>query len=176
MTYLDLGNDETSSISPVWLWTAKNRPHIAFYSDDSDGGIPQYQHLRFDGKAWHHQFISQRTSAFSLMGGGTLQVPISRPEIVVDHTDNAYVIYRGDLTDNRMAITRLPAPDYPYIQDQTRIASEDELGYAEPIIVRSRWQQDNILTMLLQRNSQPTGDRTHVFLDTPVKLIDLNLK
>lgn len=154
---------------------SQNRPHIVFYSDDPDS-IPQYQHLRFDGKRWHHQFISQRTKAFNLMGGGTLQIPISRPEIVIDRADNAYVIYRGDLTGNRMAITRLPAPDYAFFTENTQIACCDALGYAEPIIDRDRWARDNILTMLLQHNRQPDGDRTHDHLMTPVTLLDLRLK
>ena len=151
-----------------------NRPHIVFYSDDPEG-IPQYQHLWFDGKVWHHQFISKRTEAFSLMGKGTLQIPISRPEIVVDHADNVYVIYRGDLTKNRMAVSRLFAPDYGYTPEHTCIVWDEDLGYAEPIIDRSRWQQDNVLTMLLQHNWQSDGDHTHDALRAPVTLIDLSL-
>jgi hypothetical protein len=153
---------------------SQNRPHIVFYSDDPDG-IPQYQHLWFDGKAWHHQFVSQRTEAFTLMGKGTLQIPISRPEVVIDRADSVYVIYRGDLTDNRMAVTRLSAPDYSFTPEHTCIAWDEDLGYAEPIIDRHRWQQDNILTMLVQQSRQPDGDRTHDLLNTPVTLIDLSL-
>lgn len=33
---------------------SQNHPHIVFYADDPDG-IPQYQHLWFDGKVWRHQ-------------------------------------------------------------------------------------------------------------------------
>jgi hypothetical protein len=153
---------------------SQNRPHVVFYSDDSDG-IPQYQHLWFDGEAWHHQFISQRTSAFSLMGGGTLQIPFSRPEIAVDKSDNVFVIYRGDLTDDRMTITRLSAPDYVFFPEKTRIAWDEDLEYAEPVIDRSRWENENILTMLLQQNRQPDGDRTHDHFYTTVTLLDLRL-
>ena len=153
---------------------SQNRPHIVFYSDDPDG-IPQYQHLWFDRKHWHHQFISQRTEAFSLMGRGTLQIPISRPEIVIDSKDTVYAIYRGDITDNFMAITRLSAPDYRFTPEYTRIIWQEDLGYAEPIIDRSRWQRDNILTMLVQQNRQPDGDRAYVQFFTPVTLIDMRL-
>ena len=152
-----------------------NRPHIVFYSDDPDG-IPQYQHLWFDGKAWHHKFISQRTSAFGLMGNGTLQIPISRPEIVIDRKDNAYVIYRGDITGNRMAITHLPAPNYEFTPEHTCIVWDEDLGYSEPVIDRIRWRKENILTMLLQHNHQPDGDRTEDLFNAPVTLIDLRLK
>lgn len=153
---------------------SQNHPHIVFYSDDPDG-IPQYQHVWFDGKAWRHQFISQRTAAFSLRGGGTLQIPISRPEIVIDQKDNVYVIFRGDLTDNRMAITRLSSPDFNFAPGQTAIVWDEDLGYAEPVIDRSRWQKESILTLLLQHNSQPDGDKVSEFINRPVTLIDLRL-
>jgi hypothetical protein len=151
---------------------SRNRPHIVFYSNDPNG-IPQYQHLWFDGRSWRHRYISQRKTAFSLMGGGTLQIPISRPEIVMDRQDNAYVIYRGDLSDNKMTVLQLPGPDYPFDPALIQTVWDANLGYAEPIIDRTRWQQENILTLLLQHNHQPDGDRSHDVLSMPVTLIDL---
>ncbi|MDD2608881.1 MAG: BNR repeat-containing protein [Giesbergeria sp.] len=149
-----------------------NRPHIVFYSDDPDG-IPQYQHLWFDGKVWRHQFISQRKLAFSLQGGGTLQIPICRPEVVIDHDDNVYMITRGDHTKNRMAATLLPAPDYHYLPSNTCVLCDLDLGFAEPIIDRSRWQQNNIMTLLLQNNQQPNYDINHQNIQNSVTLIDI---
>ncbi len=152
---------------------SRNHPHIVFYSDDPNG-IPQYQHLWFDGKVWHHQFISDRKQPFSLQGGGTLQIPISRPEIVIDRQDNVYTIYRGDLSHNRMAATLLPGPDYRYHESNTKILGEEDLGYAEPVIDRSRWQRDNILTLLLQHNQQPDKDIGHELLARPITLLDIH--
>lgn len=151
-----------------------NRPHIAFYADDPDG-IPQYQHLWFDGKVWHHQFISQRQVAFNLQGAGTLQIPICRPVIVIDRNDNAYVIARGDHTGNRMAATLLPTPDYRYRPANIYSLFDQDLGFAEPIIDRSRWQRDNILTLFLQHNQQPNYDIGHQNIQHPVTLIDICL-
>lgn len=151
---------------------SRNRPHVVFYSDDPNG-IPQYQHLWFDGKVWHHQFISQRKVAFSLQGVGTLQIPICRPGIVIDRDDNAYVITRGDHTRDRIAATLLPAPDYLYQPTNTENLCEKDLGFAEPIIDRTRWQQDNILTLLLQHNQQPNNDIGHQQTQSTVALIDI---
>lgn len=151
-----------------------NRPHIAFYADDPDG-IPQYQHLWFDGKVWHHQIVSNRTQAFSLQGGGTLQIPISRPEIVIDRQDNVYIITRGDHTVNRTAATCLLAPDYRYLPENTLILCDQELGFAEPIIDRSRWQQVNVLTLLVQKNQQPDNDIGHQNTQSAVRITDYQL-
>jgi hypothetical protein len=152
-----------------------NRPHIVFYADDANG-IPQYQHLRYDGKAWHHTVLSQRTEDFALMGGGTLQIPISRPDIVLDAQDNAYVIYRGDLSHNRVTATRLAAPHYRYHPANAQALLDQDLGYAEPIIDRSRWAQDHTLTLLLQPNDQPNHDKQHQAQQRTVTLADIQFQ
>lgn len=151
---------------------SRNRPHIVFYADDAHG-IPQYQHLHFDGKVWHHTMLSQRTADFELRGGGTLQTPISRPDIVLDAQDNAYVIYRGDLSCNRMAATLLPSPSYSYHPANTLALLDLDVGFAEPIIDRSRWKAQGILTLLLQPNDQPDHDIRHQVQQTAVTLADI---
>lgn len=152
-----------------------NRPHIVFYADDPNG-IPQYQHLWFDGKAWHNQVISNRHQPFNLHGHGTLQVLISRPEILIDRDDNVYVIYRGDMSQNKMAAILLSAPDYTWSADSQRPLWDEDVGFAEPLIDRSRWQRDNILSLLLQHNDQPNHDSGHLPVSHPVTLVDVILE
>jgi hypothetical protein len=133
---------------------ASDYPHIVFYSNDPDS-VPQYQHLWFDGRVWQHNFISRRTERFILAGGGTLQIPISRPEIVIDDENRVYVIYRGDLTNNRMVAQRLLPPHYEADVSDFRVLWDEPLGFAEPVIDRLRWQRDRVLSMLIQKNHQP---------------------
>lgn len=151
-----------------------NRPHIVFYADDPSG-IPQYQHLWFDGKVWHHQIISSRTQPFSLEGRGTLQTPISRPDIVIDHHNNVYIIARGDHTQNHMAATLLPAPDYRYQPNNTSILFEQDLGFSEPVIDRTRWQQEEILAILKQHCQQPKNDIGHRQTQSQIAIIDIRM-
>lgn len=149
-----------------------NRPHIVFYADDANG-IPQYQHLRFDGKVWHHAIVSQRTADFELLGAGTLQIPISRPEIVLDAQDNAYLICRGDLSKDRMTATMLQPPHYVLYSANTCVLLEQNLGFAEPIIDRSRWNKEGILSLVLQHNEQPNNESVPGKVQHPVSLIDV---
>lgn len=151
-----------------------NMPHIAFYGNDAEG-IPQYQHLWHDGKAWHHQFVSCRRQHFQLRGGGTLQIPISRPEILVDQSNDVFLVYRGDLTGNRMVLQRLAYPDYSPDPAGIHIIAPDDLGFSEPIIDRTLWSNEQRLSILLQHNEQPDGDRDHTVSSSPVRLVDLNL-
>ncbi|MFZ2630258.1 MAG: BNR repeat-containing protein [Desulfosalsimonadaceae bacterium] len=153
---------------------SKGHPHIVFYSDDPEG-IPQYQHLWFDGKSWQHRFISNRNKRFILTGGGALQIPISRPEIVVDKQDRVYVIYRGDFTGDKMSVQRLLVPDYSPDTSELRVLWPEYIEYAEPIIDRVRWSRDGVLTMLIQRNSQPSHDEGGIPRSEPVYLVDWDI-
>lgn len=151
-----------------------DRPHIVFYADDS-AGIPQYQHLWFDGSCWRRQLISQRTNIFALEGGGTLQIPISRPEVFIDRLDQVFVLMRGDLTHDRMSVLKLCPPDFAYEPSAMCTLWDEDLGYAEPIIDRVRWSRDGVLTMLLQRNRQPQGDQRIAPEFEPVWLVDFSI-
>lgn len=137
---------------------SKGRPHVVFYADDA-GGIPQYQHINFDGKVWRHRVVSARTRPFALKGAGTLRIPISRPEIVIDGKDRVYVIYRGDLSRDRMVAQRLLPGDYHPCPDGVRVLWDEPLGRAEPVIDRERWERDETLSMLIQKNDQTGRDR-----------------
>jgi len=152
---------------------SRGRPHLAFYSDDPDG-IPQYRHLWFDGRRWRHNVISRRTEGFALAGAGTLDIPISRPDIVVDRRDRAYVIYRGDLTGDRLVCQRLLPPDYDPDPADVRVLWDADLGSMEPVVDRCAWRDREILSMLIQRNLQPHGDGAAESVFEPVHLCDWN--
>lgn len=151
-----------------------NRPHIAFYANDAEG-VPQYQHLSFDGKIWKNQILSTRTNKFQLQGAGTLQVPISRPSILIDNKDDIYVFFRGDLTNNRMAFQKLVSPDYFANPKEINIIWDEDLGYAEPLIDRVLWSDQKRLVLLLQSNSQPDGDLQEKYSQEVIRIVELEL-
>lgn len=153
---------------------SQNRPHIVFYSND-ESGIPQYQHLRFDGARWHHQYLSNRKAAFDLKGGGTLQIPISRPDIIMDKEDNAYIIFRGDLSHNKLAMLKLKSPAYSHTPGSHLEIWHESLGYAEPIIDRMRWSKDEVLSLLIQHNDQPNHDMNHLPTNHSIQILDVEI-
>lgn len=151
----------------------KNRPHIVFYANDFKN-IPQYQYLWFDGELWNHQIISHRSKFFELRGKGTLQIPISRPEVVIDEHDNAYIITRSDYMRNKFVITMLAPPYYEYYSSNDVIMTSHEVGFAEPVIDRERWKNEKILTTLVQYNKQPQHDIGGSELQKSIKLTDVS--
>lgn len=150
------------------------KPHIVFYSDDLEG-IPQYQHLWFDGKSWKHQIITKRETPFILKGKGTLQIPISRPEIIIDKKNIVYIIYRGDFTGNHLIAHRFLPPDYDLDHSDQIPLTEEPVGYSEPIIDRNRWIRDGKLSMLLQKNDQPNQEGNFIKTYEPIKILDFDI-
>lgn len=149
-------------------------PHIVFYADDCNG-IPQYQHLWFDGREWRTHIVSERTKPFDLEGSGTLQIPMSRPEIVIDKADHIYVIYRSDTTGDQMVATRLIPPHYEKQLSESKILWEKSLGFAEPVLDRIRWRKEQILSMLIQKNNQPDHDFDVSLRAEPIYIVDWDL-
>ena len=129
----------------------------------------------FDGREWRTHILSERSKPFDLEGSGTLQIPMSRPEIVIDKTDRVYVIYRCDITGDRMVATRLIPPHYLKNSSETRILWKESLEFAEPIIDRKRWEKEQIFSMLIQKNGQPHHDLGVSPRTEPVYIVDWDL-
>ena len=137
---------------------SNNRPHIAYYANDFNG-VPQYQHLWFDGKSWQQKTVSNRIEKFNLQGPGTLKLPISRPEIVIDSKDKVFILYRGDVTGNSLGFSSLELEGGKYkLCEIDKILLDKDMDFSEPVIDRTRWSLDNKLTVLWQKNHQPNGD------------------
>lgn len=147
-------------------------PHIAFYSNDTNG-IVQYKHLWFDGVEWKCNNISERKEAFNLSGKGTLRVPLSRPEIICDKNNNIIVIYRADFTKDKLAVLPLKFPHYIYNSNNQIILDEENLISAEPIIDRSRWKEENILSIYFQSCDQINHEGvSEQLVSSPARVID----
>jgi hypothetical protein len=151
-----------------------NNPHIVYYSNDYQG-IPQYQHVWFDGQKWNHSFSSKRTKSFSLQGGGSLDIPISRPEIIIDKADRVYLIYRGDLSNQKMAITRFLPPNYDLKNSSTKILWSKEHGSAEPVIDRLRWEKEQILSMFIMKNGRASNRDVSNVQHEPAFIVDWDI-
>lgn len=151
---------------------SKGHPHIVFYSNDKEG-TPQYQHIWFTGKEWRHSYVSQCRIPFTLQGGGTLEIPISRPEIVIDEEDTVYVIYRTMETGQKLVASYQIAPDYKCSPEQTLVLWDESVGQAEPIIDRVRWQKEQVLSFVVENTDQPNGDVGINSHYQPILIIDI---
>jgi hypothetical protein len=70
-------------------------PYISNYWIPEGEEITQYHIIYNDGKSWQTKQISELKTQFSLSGGGTKQIPISRPLILCDKENVLYLVYRS---------------------------------------------------------------------------------
>lgn len=82
-------------------------PYIATYWRDHDSLVPQYRLVWHNGKKWDMTTVGARTTPFSLSGGGTKMIPISRPRIVSDGK-KAYYIFRDEERGSKVSLAYTP--------------------------------------------------------------------
>jgi hypothetical protein len=123
----------------------ENRPHLAHYYNDADG-VPQYRHLWGDGGRWQSSIVSPRTLRFSLSGGGTLKLPISRPEIAVDRSGHVWIITKDEEMGGGIRLYHASAP---YTSWQHLDLTTENLGNWEPVYDINRWRNENVLSLFV---------------------------
>ncbi len=132
------------------------RPHLAHYRND-ERGIPQIYHVWLDGDRWRAGAVTQRQVPFSLRGGGTLRLPLSRPDVVVDSAGTAYLVYR-DLDEGGRVRISWASPPYHFWQHQE--VTEWPVGMWEPGYDPVAWRQAGRLDLWVHRCDQ--GDHETV--------------
>jgi hypothetical protein len=146
-------------------------PHLAEYFNDADGS-PQYFDVWFDGSKWHQSQVSHRPGKFHIGGGGTLAIPISRPEIAITKTGTVCLITRdADLGGG----IRLYEAKAPY-QNWTPIdLTHEDLGNWEPSYDLARLHDDNVLSLFVLPVQQGNHEKTTNFPPQQVVILETPL-
>src|SRR5690606_21392399 len=85
----------------------KGIPYIASYWRGAKTGIPQYHLIYQDKDGWKTLELDFRKQGFSLSGGGTKRIPISRPQVVVwgkGKGAKVGILFRDIERDNRVSL------------------------------------------------------------------------
>lgn len=140
----------------------KSRPFIASYWTPAGTGIPQYQLIYNLGSGWQNMQITNRTTAYSLSGGGTKPVPFSRPQVVVDGSGDSvgvYMVYRDIERGSKVTL----ASTTNLGRTPWRIADifDSTVNFWEPSYDPHRWKTDKILSVFVQ-NAQQGPNETAV--------------
>ena len=136
-------------------------PYIATYWRDSNSLVPQYRVVWHNGKEWKNMEVAKRKLPFSLSGGGTKMIPISRPQIVIQ---NGYLIYIHRDIEFNSKVTL----SYTYIQGANRgiyywnISNYTDFSVDawEPSIDTELWQEKGILNIFVQTVHQGDGEKS----------------
>lgn len=154
----------------------KGRPYIATYFRPKGAKVPQYHLIYHDGSKWHKHQISNRKTPFSLSGGGTKRIPISRPRIVADSsgmTDKAYMIFRdNDEREGRVSVAI--CEDLSTLEWQFKDLTDFSVGQWEPSYDTEIWDRSKILHIYVQKVGQGDGEGTQDIPPTQVSILEWN--
>lgn len=149
---------------------ASGNPYIASYWRDPDSDVPQYRIVWHDGQMWHNRQVSERTTPFSLKGGGTKMIPIARPRIAVEGGEIFYV-FRDEERGSKVSLAH--AVDVA----NSKWSISDLTGFAvdawEPSYDTELWKSKKQLHLFVQHAKQGDGERTVEFAPQPVYVLEV---
>jgi hypothetical protein len=142
---------------------AEGHPYIATYFRPAGGGgttVPQYQVVWHDGSKWQVSQVGARTQAFTLAGGGTKRIPISRPLIMVDASKKptaAYVAFRDAERGDHVTLASIEnvggGGEWKFAD-----LSAEAWGSWEPSFDPARWKNDHVIDLFVQKTDQLDGN------------------
>lgn len=135
---------------------SKGHPYIATYWRDTDSTVPQYRLVWHDGKEWKMNTVGERTQPFSLAGGGTKMIPISRPRIACDGK-KAYYIFRDAERGSKVSMAYTPEIGKSgwTVSDVTDFA----VDAWEPSFDTNLWNKHRKLHIYVQSAHQGDGEK-----------------
>ncbi|MDR7371364.1 BNR repeat-containing protein [Flavobacterium aquidurense] len=142
-------------------------PYITTYWDNN--GVPQYKVVYLSKGKWNLINTNFHVKPFTLGGGGTKRIPISRPEILVNKS-MLYLLFRDEERDNKitLAYTNLENKKWE-IQDLSRFT----VGQWEPNLDKELWAAKKQLHIFSQNVSQADGEGLTKTAPQPVQVLEL---
>lgn len=153
---------------------SQGHPYIASYWRDKDSEVPQYRIVWHDGKTWQQQQVSERVTPFTLSGGGTKSIPISRPRLAVkEDGDNlmAYYIFRDAERGSKVsvALNKSLTKNKWTFHDLTDFS----VDAWEPSFDTILWEEQQQLHIFVQKTQQGDGEKAIQTAPEPVYVLEV---
>jgi len=134
-------------------------PFIATYWRPAGTLVPQYHIVYHLNGKWQVRNLNFRASGFTLSGGGTKKIPISRPQLVVwqkGKTFNAALLFRDAERGNKVSMARSNSKDLD--QWEVMDLSKASVGEWEPSYDTELWLAKRQLSIFVQEVEQVDGE------------------
>ena len=154
---------------------ATGHPFIATYYRDSGSSVPQYHFIYKKGKEWQAENLGLHKTSFSLSGGGTMRIPISRPQILARQNGkqlSGMIIFRDEERGNKASIAI--CSDIYKCQWKVYDLSSKDLGSWEPTYDTELWKEKGILNLFLQHVEQISSEGRVNIPPQPVEVLEWN--
>jgi hypothetical protein len=122
--------------------------------------IPQY-HILFNKKnKWHIQNLGFRKTPFSLSGGGTKQIPISRPQVIAWKENERTIV--GLIFRDEERISKVSIAINNNVDENKKWQIFDltstSVGSWEPTYDTELWKEKKILNLFVQKTEQADAE------------------
>lgn len=133
-----------------------SQPVIASYWRSQDSDVPQFRIVWHDGNTWQQREISSRTTPFTLSGGGTKMIPVSRPKVISDGPFIG-VLYRDQERGGKVSLaTTYNGPDGDWDVDDL---TDFDVHAWEPTIDNQLWRARKKIHIFVQDTYQGDGEQ-----------------
>jgi hypothetical protein len=130
------------------------RPAIASYWRQPGDNAPQYRIVFHDGQRWRVVQAGRRTVNFTLKGGGTRSLPISRPLLLRGSGNSAYLVFRDEGRLNVASLLSCPDLAAPRPRWSEFSLHTDPLDRWEPSHDAALWRRSRTLHLFHLRTGQ----------------------
>lgn len=151
----------------------KGNPYIATYWRMKDSDVPQYHIVYHDGNTWQDMNLNFRESPFSLKGGGTKRIPISRPQVVVNK-GKVHLIFRDEERNEKVSVATCENIQ----ENEWKIGDLTGFGVGswEPSYDTELWKKKNKLHIFVQKTVQVDGEGRANILPQTVYILEVDTK
>lgn len=155
----------------------KGNPYIVSYWTSKGDNVPQYRLIYKQNDVWKTQQISQRKMPFSLSGGGTKRIPVSRPLLVATQKDGKtklYMFFRDEERGSKVSVA--------YNNDLTKDIwnfkdlTKSSVGSWEPTFDSELWKNNKILNLFVERVEQGDGETTTKLTGQKAAVLEWEIK
>jgi hypothetical protein len=138
---------------------ATGNPYIATYFREKDSDIPQYHIIYHDGKSWNQSDLHFRKTPFSLKGGGTKRIPISRPQIISTIKNNKIALKLVFRDEERGAkVSMASCEDLENNKWRISDLTDFSVGSWEPSFDTELWRRKGDLHLFVQYTEQADAE------------------
>ncbi len=138
---------------------SKGNPYIATYWRENNSDTPQYHIVYNKDNEWKVMNLNFRNTPFSLKGGGTKRIPISRPQLIVDtkgKNTNLFLLFRDEERGGKVSMA--VCQDLNTNKWAIRDLTDFSVGSWEPSFDTELWRNKKQLHIFVQKADQVDGE------------------
>ncbi len=156
---------------------SKGRPYTATYWRSADSKVPQYRIVYHDGNQWITQQVSDRKTPFTLSGGGTKRIPISRPQLIITEDKRSVkpiMVYRDIEQEDKVSVAL--CEDLALAKWSVKNLTTESVGLWEPSYDTALWTRKRKLQLFVQKVEQGDAETIKDVLPEEVSVLEWKAK